>query len=83
MNTERLSTWNATYGEMLNKAIREHPEKYSYGPEDVAPVVAKMQHAFSDGTFNHDGYAIKLTCKAVGIKHTRKAILAFLNGETI
>ena len=46
-------------------------------PEELA---YKMMAAFEKGSANKDGKGIRRTCKALGIKHTYKAINAFLNG---
>ena len=44
-------------------------------PEDLA---YKMMAAFIRGSANKDGKGIQRTCKALGIKHTYKAINEFL-----
>jgi hypothetical protein len=80
-DTGNLDTWVKTYEEQLLKAVREHPEEYAYGEDKVPSVAAKMAVAFEKGTFNHDGRAIKATCRALGIKHTRTAIKAYISGS--
>jgi hypothetical protein len=64
------------------KAIREHPEDYCYG-EDRAPAVAeKMIAACVAGTASIEGLAFRRTCKRIGVKHTRKDFLPFVQGLT-
>lgn len=43
-----------------------------------ASLAQKMTVGLIAGKAHHGGEGIKRACKAVGIKHTRKAILAFL-----
>ena len=82
MNETNFERFSAVYLESLRRAVAEKPEMY--GPAVAADPTrchANMMVAFRKGTYNHDGYAIKLACKTLGIKHTRKAIDAFLKGE--
>lgn len=46
-----------------------------YTPDEMA---RKMTSGLIDGTANKDGRGIELTCKELNIKHTYKAIKAFL-----
>ena len=45
-------------------------------PEEIA---LKMTLGLINGTANHNGKAIKDTCKALGIKHTKRDIKLFLD----
>ena len=67
-----------TYRKNLLRAVLEHPSEYSWPAEDVPLVAARMEAAVLRGSHNKDGYAFKQTCKELGIKHTYKAIDAFL-----
>lgn len=53
---------------------------YSYAAARNTPVGLsdKMTHGLLTGSANHDGTGIKRACKAVGVKHTRKAIREYL-----
>lgn len=65
------------YREELHKAMAAHPEEYMLSvPADT--VADRMIEAFKNRSYNHEGRAIKATCKRLGIKHTRSAINAHL-----
>lgn len=91
-NADRFSAFSTAYRIGLTAAVLANPEDYS--PNMVASargetnciggvlaVHAKMMDALRTGSYNHDGKGFKNACKALGIKHTRKAITAFLKGE--
>lgn len=80
VNPRNLAIWVDTYEKELLNAVRNHPEKFAYGEQQVPAVAKRMAAAFQSGSFNHDGLAIKNACRVLGIKHTRKAINEFLNG---
>lgn len=52
--------------------------KYEWPLAMLPTVTARMRAAFEAGSYNHGGPAMRLACKALGIKHTRTAIEAFL-----
>jgi hypothetical protein len=80
VDTQRLALWGAVYRVELAKSVEKYPEDYRWPVSDVPSVAAKMQMAFERGSYNHDGKAIKATCRALGLKHTRKAIEGFITG---
>jgi hypothetical protein len=45
----------------------------------VEQTAAMMIRGFRDGNYNYTGRAIKNTCKALGIKHTRTAMETYFN----
>lgn len=67
----------AVYETELKKAVVKYPEEYVYPLAFVPTVVKRMQVSFEKGTYNKDSRAIKATCKAFGIKHTRIAMTTF------
>jgi hypothetical protein len=67
------------YAPALEVAVAEHPEEYGFKPDVVDTVVERMRHAFYEGSYNHDGRAIKAACKKLGIPHTRTAMEKFFN----
>lgn len=77
-----IDSFVETYRKELSKAIQTYPDKYVYGLEAVPSVVEKMSKAFIRGSFLIDGYAIKQTCKTLGIKVTYKAIASYIKGES-
>ncbi len=81
VNHTKLATFVETYRAQLRVAVEKWPEYYVWYSRDgisTDEVADRMAKAFESGSYNHDGNAIKLTCKALGIKYTRKAIEAFL-----
>lgn len=69
-----------TYYPFLCDCI-EHDPDYSYTREhckDIKELAHKMTIGLVTGAANKDGKAVKLTCKALGIAHTYKAIKEFI-----
>lgn len=92
MLAERYEMFASGYRRNLIVAVNESPEQYAVGklgfssnPTEYAETTAdKMLTAIMErgiGSVNKDSVAFKRTCKELGIKHTYKAIEAFLNGE--
>jgi len=90
MNTPNLERWLAVYTESLvatyaNDAqwlatLRNNP-RFSAAQSDgeaIAMLAARMTEGLPDGRSNKDTDAIRRTCKALGIKHTYKAIKEYL-----
>ena len=88
-----MSKFAEEYKKQLQVAVDNYPDEYPWAKgytvygnggsvvkpaQTVNEVAAKMLIAVQDNTFNHDGRAMKATCKALGIKHTRKAILEYV-----
>lgn len=79
---QNLNAWMQEYQKQLAAVVQEFPEQYAYPVEQVLNVCARMREAFRKDSYNIDSHAIKRTCKAFGIKHTRKAIReALTNGQ--
>lgn len=79
-------TFKAAYIKALGEAVAERPDLYAWADKSTAMidhVAGKMFEAMERGTFNHDSLAYRKTAKALGIKPTRKAIIAFWKGEPI
>lgn len=72
--------WSRTYAKHLKAAMLEHPEKYLPGL-DPDTVAAKMNAAFFRGSANKDSKSVKRTCRELGIRHTYKAIAAYIHGD--
>lgn len=86
VNETRFAQWATAYREALPEAVAKWPAEYPWAanrPEQVAITVAKMLLAFHGGSYNHGGHGIALTCKKLGLRHTRKAIEAFLTGPEV
>jgi hypothetical protein len=78
--TPNQEKFKQVYLENLKLAVIKYPDEYRWPVENVPVVAEKMLAAVARNTFNHDSQGFKMTCKALGIKHTRKAILSFWNG---
>ena len=81
MNNEKLTTFIDTYRVCLKEAVARFPLKYYYGIEDTDKVVDKMHRAIlvNPKMVNYrEGEGFKLTCRSLGIKHTVRDILAYL-----
>lgn len=76
---KNLQAFMDIYRAALADAVAKHPDEYAWPLADVPVVAARMEAAIVRGSYNHDGRAFKATCKALGIKHTRKAIGEYLN----
>jgi hypothetical protein len=70
--------WMDEYSRQLPIAVAKYPGDYAYPVSECPTVIGRMRAAFERGSFNHSGQAIKATCKALGLKYTRKAIVEFL-----
>jgi len=81
VNEERLALFGAVYHVELEKAVREHPDEYGYPVENVPTVVGRMMAAIRAESFNKDSRAIRATFRAFGLKHTYKALRAWLTEE--
>jgi hypothetical protein len=71
----------ATYREQLPVAVAKYPDDYPWakpGALAIETVADRMAAAIRAGSYNHDGHAFRLTCKALGFKHTRTAIEQFI-----
>jgi len=69
--------FSETYLAALADSVRDYQSEYGWPVTQVPVVHAKMMVAVERGTFCHDSRAFKLTCKRLGIKNTRKAMLEF------
>jgi hypothetical protein len=89
MNQEKFKTFSEAYRVGLQEAVAKDPEKYftqGATPEKYAEVVsARMLESIGGGKHfgvNYEGGGFRRACKALGIKHTRKAILEYLEIPT-
>jgi hypothetical protein len=80
MSEDRLRAFMAAYGTALEKAVTEHPDEYGYPVSGVPAVVNRMRRALEVGSYNHAGRGFAGACRALGLKHTRRAIENFLHG---
>lgn len=78
MQLHKLDTFFSIYTKELARAAEKYPDRYAFRPDQAQIVSDKMRRAVLQRTYNHDGYAFAWTCKALGIKHTRRAIGEFL-----
>jgi hypothetical protein len=76
-----LEDFMVIYTKQLGIALQEHPDEYAYGAVELPKVLEWMRAAIIKGSFNKDSRAIKATCRALGIKHTYKAIGEFIQAD--
>lgn len=76
----RLDLFCSAYLVNLEQAVKDYGDEYDYQVADCPTVVVKMRKAFDRGDYNHNGRAIRSTCRELGLKHTRKAIETYLSG---
>jgi len=69
------------YARELESAVIAHSDEYGFSLVDLERVVERMRNAFYEGTYNHDGRAIRRTCRVLGIKHTKTALEEFFNAN--
>ena len=81
VNPEKLTLFILAYEPNLTRAVQKYPKEYPWPVANVPAVVGKMAVAVQQGTFNKDGYAMKWTCKELGIPYTYKGISEFLERE--
>jgi hypothetical protein len=81
INPENFALWCNEYAKQLPLAVVKYPENYSWPLENAPMVAEKMNAAFERGSYNYDSHAIKMTCKALGLKHTKTAIEGFLRAQ--
>lgn len=73
-----LDKFMEVYTRRLAEALMNEPHNYVWPASELPTVLAKMRNAFIRKSFNKDGYAIKMTCRELKIKHTYRDIETFL-----
>lgn len=68
----------AEYTRILSEDLQKRPTMYRYTIENVPRVASAMVDGLACGCSSNEGYAVKATCKALGIGKTYKAIEAYL-----
>ena len=74
----RFMNFMHVYYVHLEEAHKVESELYI---NDLGATYSIMKWAVADQTFSKDSATFKKTCKQLGIKHTYKAINAYLKGE--
>lgn len=59
--------------------VVRNPDLYAWSADDFEEVCNRMFDAIDRMSFNKDSQSFKDACKALGIKHTYKAIKEFIN----
>jgi hypothetical protein len=79
INQANLATFESHLADAYKDLFANHPE-YVYAASMTNPtkLACKMAAGLATGEANKDGEGIKRACKAVGIKHTYKAIQDYL-----
>jgi len=66
------------YKKQLEHAVKTRPDEYAWPMSEFDAVLARIENAIKLGRFNKESSAFKATCKALGIKHTYRAIDEFI-----
>ena len=88
-HTERFKrVYKQKYIECANRNKAEYGFGPEYGYDDLTAQVAidaesgpmseRMTKGLANGAANHDSNAVRATCRAIGIKPTKKAIQEYL-----
>lgn len=76
----KLAQFEEVFRTELDRAIREHPGEYEGMTPDSVPVtVSRIMPAIARGKVNKDTPAMRATFKRLGIRHTYKALQAWLD----
>lgn len=81
INKERFATFAEAYRRHLSIVVAKHPDEYPWRAEKAPVVADRMLAAVRRRSFTKDGRAFVAVCRELGIKHTYKAIYAYLAGE--
>ena len=83
INQANLATFESHLVDAYRDLFDNDPE-YAYAASRTTPteLACKMAAGLATGAANKDGDGIKRACKAVGIKHTYKAIQHYLNAPS-
>lgn len=80
--TGGMERWLAVYRDQLTNLIQNGGDsEYTWSVEELPAVLARMELAFRTGTFSHHGTAIQRTCRKLGIRYTKEAIVKFQRGN--
>lgn len=90
MNSEKFATFGEAYKKGLREAVEADQKKpaearqYLMVPDDALNVAERMLRAITERPLavNYGGDGFRRTCKALGIKPTRKAIFEYLEIKT-
>ena len=78
--TGGMERFIGAYRKALTSLVERSPDEVGWPAYELPAVLARMERAFREGSFNHDSTGIRMACRALGIKTTRKAILEFMKG---
>lgn len=76
----QLKKFMAVYAEALKEASEDYKDEgYNYDEEELPLIIKRMEAALVRGSYNYHGRAFQITCKALKLRHTRKAINAYIS----
>lgn len=81
METFNSKRFRAVYTRKLTEAMEAHPTEYRFPKDQIPKVVDKMVTGLAKGEANKEGFAIRNTCRELGIAYTYTAISAYLTGD--
>lgn len=71
--------FQAVYRASLTQALRDNPIEYAWPADHIPQIAERMADGLLNGRANKDGEAIRRTCRLLGIKHSYRAIRAFMS----
>jgi hypothetical protein len=81
---ENIERFIEEYRRQLPVAVAKYVDDYPWakpgapGALTTDIVADRMAAAIRKGSYNHNSHAFRLTCKALGFKHTKTAIEQFI-----
>lgn len=71
---KNAETFLSLYFANLAKAKAKYPEQNNWLEKDILEVFRAMSESLRNGTYDRFHYALKQTCKDIGIKNSREEI---------
>lgn len=71
----------AEYAKQLTIRVERDPSRYGYPVSEVPAVTERMRLALIKRTYSNDSFALRATCKIIGIGTTYKAINDYVSSH--
>lgn len=82
INAANLDRFCEVFASVLREARKKYPSSYAWPLNELPAIVGRMRGALRTGSYSHEGYAFRTSCKRLAIKPTRKAMDAFLREDS-
>lgn len=74
----QLSILRESLTRHLADSLKEYPERYSYGEDEIPVVVERFLRAMQTGQFHTSSEAFRRMCQELNIKPTEKGVAKFI-----